>query len=252
MPRQSPSVPPTATVIFMHGLGDSADGWLPALRGELAPALPHVRFVCPTAPQRPVSLNGGHRSTSWHDMTDLESIDSDTPHGLDEAVAAVHALIDAEVAGGIPAHRIVVAGFSQGAAMSLRTGFSYARGPLAGIMPLSGYLPGRQIFAKTMSAHAANLHTRLQAFHGSHDRVVQLAFARAALRTLRENGATFGAAVPAGAAAAASSDATLPIKVYPGMAHQTCEQEMDDVVAFLRQCLPPIEAVGADVGKSEL
>jgi predicted esterase len=64
---------PTATVIFMHGLGDTADGWAPMLHHEIAPLMPHIKFICPTAPVRPVTLNGGMAMTSWHDITDLRS-----------------------------------------------------------------------------------------------------------------------------------------------------------------------------------
>lgn len=48
----------TATVIFSHGLGDSAAGWHPfaqSLKGQLK----HVKWILPTAPVQPVTLNGG-------------------------------------------------------------------------------------------------------------------------------------------------------------------------------------------------
>ena len=54
----------TATVILLHGLGDTANGW-----ADFAPMLqmqmPHVKFVFPTAPTRPITLNGGMRMTGW-------------------------------------------------------------------------------------------------------------------------------------------------------------------------------------------
>jgi predicted esterase len=159
----------------------------------------------------------------------LCSIDTDPPTGLLESVQAVHALIDAEIKSGVPANRIMVAGFSQGAAMSLRSGFTYPQS-LAGIMPLSGYLPGRVSFA----IHEANAKTALRAFHGDADQVVQLDFMRMALRKLRELGATFGDA------AVASSDAPLPLNVYRHMGHSSSDQEMKDMTQFLQKCLPQV------------
>ena len=58
-PRSSPATPPTALVIVSHGLGDTAMGWLDTVRFAIAPRLPHVRFVLPTAPRQPVTVNGG-------------------------------------------------------------------------------------------------------------------------------------------------------------------------------------------------
>ena len=46
----------SATVIFLHGLGDTGQQWSVSL-GNLG--LDHVKFLCPTAPSQPVTLNGG-------------------------------------------------------------------------------------------------------------------------------------------------------------------------------------------------
>jgi hypothetical protein len=113
MVLQPPQQPATATVIFMHGLGDTANGWMPMLQHELSPSLPHVKFICPTAPQSRVTLNGGMRMTSWHDIVDLNDLDENPPVGLEESVKNVHALIDEEIKAGIPAERIMVAGLVQ-------------------------------------------------------------------------------------------------------------------------------------------
>lgn len=54
----------TGTVIMLHGLGDQGDGWAP-VGAQLAPALPHVKFVFPHAPLRPITLNMGMRMPGW-------------------------------------------------------------------------------------------------------------------------------------------------------------------------------------------
>lgn len=55
----------SATVVLMHGLGDSGDG-LADLAEEWGKQLPHVKFILPTADQRPVTLNGGMRMNAWY------------------------------------------------------------------------------------------------------------------------------------------------------------------------------------------
>lgn len=68
--------------------------------------------------------------------------------GLFAAVRQINKLIDAEIESGIPPHRVIVGGLSQGAALSVLTGLATDR-KLAGIFALSGYIPLR---GKTISA----------------------------------------------------------------------------------------------------
>ena len=76
-----------------------------------------------------------------------------TSHSLNQ-------LITAEVDAGIPANRIVLGGFSQGAAMTLLTGLTTER-RLAGLAVLSGWLPLRNK-AKAVSSRAST-RTNLEA-----------------------------------------------------------------------------------------
>ena len=61
------TVSATAVVVWIHGLGDTPDGWGQQM-AKLAPALPHVRFELPLAPTQPVACNGGMAMTSWMDL----------------------------------------------------------------------------------------------------------------------------------------------------------------------------------------
>lgn len=61
-------VKPTATLFFMHGLGDSSAGWSDVAQMlSQRPSLSHVRFVLPNAPIQPVTLNMGMPMPSWFD-----------------------------------------------------------------------------------------------------------------------------------------------------------------------------------------
>lgn len=164
---------PRAAIIVLHGLGASSQDFVPFVEEiDLAPVGP-VRWIFPDAPVRPVTINGGMRMPAWYDILGLDfSVRGEDERGLRASAAEVQALIDREVARGIPAGRIVLGGFSQGCAMSLLAGL---RAPqrLAGLLGMSGYLP----LAATTAAErsAANAATPIFLAHGRFDPVVPFA-----------------------------------------------------------------------------
>ena len=132
---------PTASMIILHGLGADGSDFVPVAHElDLGPVGP-VRFVFPHAPVRPVTVNNGYVMPAWYDIF---GFDTQNPReddaGLRQSQALVEALIAREKARGIPARRIVLAGFSQGSAMTLMTGLRHTE-RLAGLVCLSGYLP---------------------------------------------------------------------------------------------------------------
>lgn len=162
-------------MVWLHGLG--ADGHdfapiVPVLR------LPHARFVFPHAPAMPVTINGGFVMPAWYDIRSLDRA-PDREDAEDIRVSAEHiaALLDREIERGIPAERIVLAGFSQGAAMALHVGLRFPK-RLAGIVVLSGYL----VLPETLAAewHAENRSTPVLFGHGRHDDLVPMASGREA------------------------------------------------------------------------
>jgi pimeloyl-ACP methyl ester carboxylesterase len=86
---------------------------------QLRSALPHARFILPTAPTRPISLNGGYPMPGWYDIHSLGSLQgrADGP-GVAASTDYISGLMDS-LAAGIPSDRVVMAGFSQGGAMAL-------------------------------------------------------------------------------------------------------------------------------------
>ena len=137
------AVSPTASVILTHGLGDSARGWAGAAL-QLAEGLPWTRWVLPTAPTQPVTLNGGMSMPSWYDIEGLSDRASETCEGIDRAQETLERLAQAELEelGDANAGRLVLAGFSQGGALSLHTALRWEGEPLpAGVLCMSGYLP---------------------------------------------------------------------------------------------------------------
>jgi phospholipase/carboxylesterase len=209
---------PTAAVIWMHGLG--ADG------NDFAPIVPElglhdsaaIRFVFPHAPAMPVTLNNGYVMRAWYDVYPgaLEGRSRKTDEsGIRASQAAIEKLIAREVERGVSAHRIVLAGFSQGGAIALHTGLRHPQ-RLAGIMALSTYLPLGESLAT--EGAPANRNTPIFFAHGNYDPVIPLAMAAASRDRLLE------------------LHYSVEWREYP-MPHSVCPQEIQDMGRWLRSTL---------------
>jgi phospholipase/carboxylesterase len=168
----NPGRPPRATVIVLHGLGADGTDFLPMADEMHLDAVGPVRFVFPRAPVRPVTINSGHEMRAWYDILGADLVRREDEAGLRASISAVQALLHREVERGVPAHRIVLAGFSQGSAVTLGAGLRHDQ-RLAGLAGLSGYVP----LADTTAAerHAANASTPVFLAHGINDGVVPMA-----------------------------------------------------------------------------
>ncbi len=167
---------PVASVIVLHGLGADGSDFVPVAEALDLSAVGAVRFVFPHAPVRPVTINGGYRMRAWYDILGADLQRREDEAGLRESARAIAALIDRERERGIAAHRIVLAGFSQGCAMTLLTGLRYPE-RLAGLAGMSGYLPLADSTAAERSE--ANRDVPIFLAHGSEDEIVAPARGRA-------------------------------------------------------------------------
>lgn len=202
----------THCMILLHGLG--ADGHdLASLADEIAlPASVRMRFVLPHAPRRAVTLNGGMLMPAWYDIRELSLLNrGHDERGIKQSAAAITALIEREVQRGIPAERIVLAGFSQGGAMALYCGLRQQQ-RIAAIVAMSCYL----ILPDTLAAEraAANDATPIFMGHGSYDPMVPIQAGEAARDTLTKLG-------------------WAPMwRTYP-MEHSIATEELADIGTFL-------------------
>jgi phospholipase/carboxylesterase len=207
---------PTAAVIWLHGLGADGHDFEPLVpqlvqRGERA-----WRFVFPHAPIRPVSINGGMRMRAWYDIKGLDRKAAEDIVGFRDTDLQVRALIAKEVARAIPASRIVLAGFSQGGAVSLYTAPRLAE-KLAGVMALSCYLPRETSFdAERLAANDA---TPIFMAHGQADATLPMMLGLKSRDFLRIHGYK------------------VEWHEYP-MAHTVCPTEVIDIREFLFRVLP--------------
>jgi predicted esterase len=205
----------TATLIFLHGLGDSGHGWADVL-AKYRPK--YAKLICPHASERPVTLNGGYVMPAWWDIRSLDKLDgNEDEEGIKKCVTQIEEIIQSEIDKGIPASRIVLGGFSQGAATSLYTGLT-GKHKLAGLVVLSGYLPIRN----TINWSTANKPSVLQC-HGLEDHVVRYEIGELASGILTKNLPSF------------------TFKAYEDLSHSSCPEELEDVKAFLKHVLPEIK-----------
>ena len=167
-----PGVPARASIVILHGLGADGTDFLPIADELQLDAVGPVRYLLPRAPVRPVTINGGAPMRAWYDILGADLVRREDEAGLRASMRLVRQLIDREVARGMPARRIVLAGFSQGCAVALGAGLRHPE-RLAGLAGMSGYVP----LADTTAAErdAANADTPVFLAHGRDDGVVPLA-----------------------------------------------------------------------------
>jgi phospholipase/carboxylesterase len=161
-----------ATVIILHGLGADGTDFLPMADELDLAAVGPVRFLMPRAPVMRVTINGGQPMRAWYDILGVDLVKREDEAGLRDSMQQVGQLIEREVTRGVPASRIVLAGFSQGCAIALGAGLRHPD-RLAGLAGLSGYVP----LADTSAAERAPASQGLPVFlaHGRSDGVVPLA-----------------------------------------------------------------------------
>lgn len=210
-----PAVTADAAVIWLHGLGADGHDFVPIVPELGLPADHRVRFVFPHAPVRPVTINNGMAMRAWYDIPSLTRLDRQDGAGIRASEAIVHGFIRRELDAGIAARRIVIAGFSQGGAIALQTALRYPQ-RLAGLLPLSTYLPLADTLAS--EASAANRDLPILMCHGDFDPVLPRQLGENSCEILRELGYT------------------VDWRHYP-MQHAVCEDEIADIGAWLRQRL---------------
>lgn len=208
----SPTLPVKNTIIWLHGLGADGHDFVDIVPELKLPEELAVRFVFPHAPVRPVSLNGGLPMRAWFDIYGLSDESHIDQVGLAESEQSLQELIHQEHSLGVPLENIILAGFSQGGALALRTGLHYPR-RLGGILSLSAFLPGRSLSKARQPADIP-----ICMAHGTQDPVIVLGLAEASRDLLQARG--------------------YPVTwhSYP-MAHCVCEAELRDISKWIQKQL---------------
>jgi phospholipase/carboxylesterase len=209
---------PTAAVIWLHGLGADGNDFVPIVPELDLASCPSIRFIFPSAPSLPVTVNGGYVMPAWYDIIGRNLVDQEDAPGILKSASSIVQLIEHEAARGIAYENIVLAGFSQGCAMALQVGLRFPH-KLAGIMALSGYLPLALTLA--IERHSANQNTPIFMAHGEYDAVVSPERAQASCALLEKMGYS------------------VNWNEYP-MEHSVNREELADISRFLQQVLGSI------------
>ncbi|WP_339344820.1 dienelactone hydrolase family protein [uncultured Alcanivorax sp.] len=208
-----PSAQATASVIWLHGLGASGHDFEPIVPELQLPAGLAVRFIFPHAPQIPVTVNGGMVMPAWYDILAMDIDRKVDEAGVLASADAVDALIEREIARGIPSERIIIAGFSQGGAVAYQAALRHPQ-PLAGLLTLSTYM------AMPVPPSQANAALPVMICHGSMDPMVPEQLGQRAAATLTELGYS------------------PQYKSYP-MEHMVCLEQIRDIGQWLTERLRP-------------
>ncbi|KAK3282425.1 hypothetical protein CYMTET_9836 [Cymbomonas tetramitiformis] len=218
---RAPRGNPSAAVIFLHGLGDTGNGWAPVVDSGALKVKDYAKFVFPTAPTQAVKLNGGAMMPAWFDLPGnlAEMLTNIDWKGVNASIGYLHSLIDTEISNGIPSDRIVVGGFSQGGCIAMRAALKYPK-PLGGLCLASTFLgPDQQVEIADCNSKIPTLWC-----HGEADPMVPLLFAQMGVSALQSKG------IP------------LELKTYPGLGHSASPEELAKMDEFLTTRLPQAPA----------
>ncbi|KZW04197.1 Phospholipase/carboxylesterase [Exidia glandulosa HHB12029] len=224
----------TATVVFIHGLGDSGAGWQPVAQmlGR-SDALAHVKWILPHAPNQPVTVNGGMRMPSWYDLYSLGDAESfkaerkEDEQGMLRSRDSILSLINKDIEAGIPQERIVVGGFSQGSVVSLLVALT---GPLklGGLVVASGYMPLASKIKEMATSHAVEIPVFWA--HGKADPLIPFRVAESSLSLARAQLGFMNAAP--------GSTAGIEFHAYDGMGHSANDEEIVALGQWLARVVP--------------
>lgn len=205
---------PNASVIWLHGLGADGKDFAGIVDQLGLPPDHGVRFIFPSAPFINVTINHGMLMRGWYDIYSLNMLDKEDAAGIRRSQLLIEELINAETALGIPYDRIILAGFSQGGAMSLFTALRYPQ-VLCGVISLSAYLPLIKSFD---TQHLKHINLPIFMAHGLFDPVVPYKLGQDSYEVLRQN------------------DYPVEWNSYP-MQHTVCLEEIAAIGDFLQRCL---------------
>lgn len=208
-------------IIWLHGLGASANDFPPIVPELGLVSVRAIRFIFPQAPDRPITINGGMWMPAWYDIKGANIEDKQDSVGMGQSQALLEDLIQQQIDTGIPSSNIIIAGFSQGGAVVYHTGLR-SKHKLAGMLALSTYLP----FAEQIAAqrNEINADTPIFASHGTQDAMVPFQFGKNSVEALTKLGYP------------------IELRSYP-MEHQVVMEQIKDIGVWINRVFSEKAAV---------
>jgi len=183
-----------------------------------------IKFIFPTAPIRRITINNGMPMPGWFDAYGLDRSAREDEKGILEASKYLNDLIEDEINNGISSERVIIGGFSQGGATALHTALTTSH-TLAGVLALSTWLPLSSTFPKALVSGEKKVNLPILQCHGKQDPLVAIQWGRLSEKLFKSIGFK-----------------KYLFKEYDGMVHSSSDEEMKDVIAFIKQHLPKIDA----------
>lgn len=215
------ALPAESGLIILHGLGDNADGFPRSIANVLRsnPTFAHTSFILPNAPIIPVTVDNGRLMPSWFDMSNFGVHPSEVDtEGFLKSVDVVEKFVMEHINAGIKPEKIFVCGFSQGAALTLASAATLPV-KLGGFVAFSGFVTIPESLKQIKKDK--NLETPIFHGHGDADPIVPLEGGKIALNFYRKQ----------------CGLKNLDFKIYRGMDHTICPDEMDYFVTFLKNLI---------------
>jgi phospholipase/carboxylesterase len=205
----------TACVIWLHGLGADGYDFVPLVKQLDLPKQGATRFIFPNAPMQAVTLNQGMVMPAWYDIIAIQPGAEQDAAGIEASSVRIRQLIDRQLATGIAAGNIILAGFSQGGVIAVHAGMRYPQ-RLAGVLALSTYLA---LDDRIVAEHQPCQRETPQFWaHGETDAVVPLDYAYQGYQQLL------------------ALEFAVQWHQYP-MGHEVCFEEISDINRFMNQHL---------------
>jgi len=210
---------PSATVIWLHGLGADGSDFEPIVPQLEIPKILGLRFIFPHAPLRSITINGGMTMRGWYDVMSLNRDGAQDEEGIRQSTLILESLIERERKRGIESNRIIIAGFSQGGAIAIHTALRYPK-KLGGLLALSTYLPLESSLKNEVVENERSQPRDLPIFlaHGQYDPVIPFDAGKKSGLILEEMG--------------------FPVSwnEYP-MDHSVCQSEIKDIGLWISKNL---------------
>ncbi|XP_050431441.1 acyl-protein thioesterase 2-like isoform X2 [Adelges cooleyi] len=204
----------TATIIFMHGLGETGEKWSKILSKLTKP---NVKVICPNAKKLPLTLNKGFPTAAWFDIHHLDEHTPEDESSILRAMDNLHGIIDQELSTSrVPASKVIIGGFSQGGALAVYSALNYPK-RFGGIFIMSSWIPMNKTFP---DAASSNENTPTLHCHGTDDPVIPFRWGQITSDVMSDLNPKY------------------VFNVYEGLKHEVNEKELQDIKTFIDKILP--------------
>ena len=159
---------PKIIVIWLHGL--TPKNHIPDFKNFIEIlGFNDIEFILPNAPLIPITVNQGLVMHGWYDIKSFKFEEHDIK-GLHHSVNSIEKVIQDRLKKSNKNIKICLAGFSQGAAVSLFFALN-SLVKIDAVISLSGYLPGsaKKILVPKIP---------MLALHGAHDDIINIDYAK--------------------------------------------------------------------------